>query len=142
MLRDICTKPAITVSPDTTVQEAAHRMRTRKVGALVVVSATGEPTGVLTDRDITVDVVATGRDPATVRVGELVRRKVAVIREDLGVLDATRLLSRRGVRRLPVVDRAGKLVGILSLDDLLILIGSELGHVASTLASELGRPRA
>jgi len=60
---------------------------------------------------------------------------------DKGVLDATRLLSKRGIRRLPVVSKTGQLVGILSLDDLLMLLGSELSHVASMLASELGRPR-
>ena len=141
MIGDICTKPAVTASPETTVQEAAHRMRTRKVGALVVVDGGGIPVGVLTDRDITVDVVALGKDPATIQVGKLIRRKPTVIREDKGVLDATRLLSKRGIRRLPVVSKTGQLVGILSLDDLLMLLGSELSHVASMLASELGRSR-
>jgi CBS domain-containing protein len=116
-------------------------MRSRKVGAVVVVNGRGKPIGVLTDRDITVKVVAEGVDPALVRVGSLITRKPTVIREDAGILDATKLLSRRGVRRLPVVSQAGKLVGIISLDDLLMLIGSELNHIASTLASELGRSR-
>ena len=141
MIGEICTKPAITASPDTTVREAAHRMRSRKVGALVVVSGKGTPLGVLTDRDITVKVVAQGADPASIRVGALVTRKPTVIREDAGVLDATKLLSRSGIRRLPVVSKTGKLVGILTLDDLLMLLGSELSHIASTLASELGRTR-
>ena len=141
MIGEICTKPAVTASPDTTVQEAAHRMRTRKVGALVVINGSGEPTGILTDRDITVNVVAMRKDPATVRVGTLIQRKPTVIREDAGVLDATKLLSQRGIRRLPVVSKTGKLVGIIALDDLLMLLGSELGHIASTLASELGRAR-
>jgi CBS domain-containing protein len=141
MIGEICTKPALTVAPDTTIQEAAHRMATRKVGALVVVDAERRPRGVVTDRDITIGVVAAGKDPAVVRVAQLARRRAVVIGEDAGVFDAVRLLSRRGVRRLPVVDRSGKLVGIVSLDDLLILLGSELGHIASALASELGRAR-
>jgi CBS domain-containing protein len=141
MIGQICSKPAVTASPDTTVQEAAHRMRTRNVGALVVVNGRGAPIGMLTDRDITVKVVAQGADPASVRVGALVTRRPTVISEDAGILDATKLLSRRGVRRLPVVSRAGKLIGIVSLDDLLMLLGSELNHIASSLASELGRPR-
>jgi CBS domain-containing protein len=141
MIGEICTKPALTVSPDTTVREAAHRMATQKVGALVVVGADRRPRGVITDRDITVAVVAAGRDPAAVRASQLIRRRPVVINEDAGIFDAARLLSRRGVRRLPVVDRGGKLVGLLSLDDLLILLGSEMGHIASALASELGRLR-
>jgi CBS domain-containing protein len=141
MIGEICTKPALTVAPETTVQEAAHRMATRNVGALVVVGPDGRPRGVVTDRDIAIGVVAAGKDPATVRVAQLSRRRPVVIQEDAGLFDAVRLLSRRGVRRLPVVDRGGRLVGLLSLDDLLILLGSEMGHIASTLASELGRPR-
>lgn len=141
MIGDICTKPAVTVAPEATVREAAHRMRSRKVGALVVVNGLGHPIGVLTDRDVTVNVVAQGLDPASVTVGKLVKRKPTVIREDAGILDATKLLSRRGIRRLPVMSRTGKLVGIVSLDDLLMLLGSELSHIASTLASELGRSR-
>jgi CBS domain-containing protein len=141
MIGEICSKPALTVAPDTTVQEAAHRMATRRVGALVVVDAERRPRGVITDRDIVVGVVAAGKDPAAVRVTQLTRRRAVVIDEDAGIFDAARLLSRRGVRRLPVVDRAGKLVGLISLDDLLILLGSEMGHIASALASELGRAR-
>jgi CBS domain-containing protein len=141
MIGQICSKPPVTAAPDTTVQEAAHRMRSRKVGAVVIVNRRGKPIGVLTDRDIAVKVVAQGADPATVRVGSLISRKPTVIHESAGILDATKLLSRRGVRRLPVVSQSGKLVGIISLDDLLMLIGSELSHIASTLASELGRSR-
>jgi CBS domain-containing protein len=141
MIGQICSKPAVTASPDTTVQEVAHRMWTRKVGAVVIVNGHGKPIGVVTDRDIAVRVVSQGADPAVVRVGTLISRKPTVIRETAGILDATKLLSRRGVRRLPVVSETGKLVGIISLDDLLMLIGSELSHIASTLASELGRAR-
>jgi predicted transcriptional regulator len=116
-------------------------MWSRKVGALVVTGETGKPLGVLTDRDIVVRVVAMGRDPAKVQVGSVIRRNPTVIREDQGILDATKILSRRGVRRLPVVDAKGKLVGILALDDLLMLLGSEMGHIASALANELGRTK-
>ena len=141
MVRDICTKAVVTVSPEATVHEAAHRMWSRKVGALVVTSEVGKPLGMLTDRDIVVRVVAMGKDPAKVQVGSVIRRTPTVIREDQGILDATKILSRRGVRRLPVVDARGKLVGIVALDDLLMLLGSEMGHIASALASELGRAK-
>ncbi|HZS34494.1 MAG TPA: CBS domain-containing protein [Methylomirabilota bacterium] len=141
MLGKICTTPATTASPDTTVREAAHRMRTRKIGALVIVNGRKEPLGVLTDRDITVNVVAQGADPAQVRVGAMIKRKPAVIRDSAGILDATKLMSRRGVRRLPVVNASGQVIGVLSLDDLLMLLGSELANIASTLSSELGRAR-
>ena len=75
MIGELCSKPAVTAAPDTTAREAAHRMWTRKVGALVVVNRRGAPIGVVTDRDIAVRVVAQGADPASVRVGSLLARR-------------------------------------------------------------------
>jgi CBS domain-containing protein len=141
MIRDVCTKPVVTLSATATVAEAARLMRDKRVGAVVVTSS-ARPTGILTDRDIAVSVVAAGKDPAAVPVGEVMHRSPAVIDQDQGIFEAARTFSERGVRRLPVVDRTGNLVGILALDDLLMLLGAEMGHVAQTLSKELGRPLA
>lgn len=138
MLAEVCTKPVITLSPEATVLEAARLMKEKNVGA-VVVTATTKPGGILTDRDIAVSVVAEGRDPATVTVGEVMHRSPAVIREDKGLFDAAKMFDAQGVRRLPVVDRQGDLIGIVALDDMLMLLGSEMAHVASALSRELGR---
>jgi len=140
MIGDVCTKPVVTISAKATVREAARLMREKKVGALVVLGS-ATPAGILTDRDIAIGVVADGRDPAGVSVGEVMHRNPAVIRENQGLFDAARIFGDKGVRRLPVVDRRGKLVGIIALDDLLMLLGSEMGFVASALSRELGRPR-
>lgn len=98
-----------------------------------------KPRGVLTDRDIAVSVVAEGLDPETTLVGDVMRGNPAVIREDRGVLDAVKAFSDHGVRRLPVIDKHGKLTGIVALDDLLMLFGTEMGHVATAVSKELGR---
>ena len=110
------------------------------MGALVVVDSS-TPQGILTDRDIATGVVAQGRDPMTTTVGEVMRRDPTVIREDKGVFDAVRLFDAKGVRRLPVVSKSGKLIGIVAMDDLLMLLGREMSHVASALSRGLGRPR-
>ncbi|HLC43125.1 MAG TPA: CBS domain-containing protein [Methylomirabilota bacterium] len=138
MIGDVCTKPVVTVQADTTVEEAARLMRAKNIGALVVTN-NGKPKGILTDRDITVNVVARGQDPAAVHVGDVMQKNLSVIREDKGILDATRVLSQKGVRRLPVVDKKGKLHGIIALDDLLMLLGSEMGLVSAALSRGLGR---
>ena len=140
MIGEMCTKPVVTISPKVSVQEAARLMRRKNVGALVVVSST-KPQGILTDRDIATAVVAQGQDPMTTTVGEVMRRDPTVIREDKGILDAVKLFDAKGVRRLPVVSKSGKLIGIVAMDDLLMLLGQEMGHVASALARELRRPR-
>jgi len=138
MLGKVSTKPVVTASATMTVAEAARAMRVKNVGTLVVVNA-GRPIGVLTDRDIVVDVVAHGRDADSVRVSEVMRKKPAVIGADEGILDAAQKFARTGVRRLPVVARDGKLVGIISMDDVLMLLGNEMGHIASALSAELRR---
>lgn len=138
MLGKICTKPVVTASAQMTVEQAARAMRSRNVGALVVVNA-GRPVGMLTDRDVAVEVVAKGMDPDVVRVGDVMHKKPVTIREDLGIFDAAKVFARTGVRRLPVVTKAGVLVGVIAVDDLIMLLGNELGHVAGALSAGLRR---
>jgi CBS domain-containing protein len=138
MLGKICTKPVVTASSQMTVEEAARAMRAKNVGALVVVNA-GRPIGMLTDRDVTVEVVAQGKDPDAVRVGDVMHKKPMTIREDLGLLDAAKMFARTGVRRLPVVTKTGLLVGVVTVDDLIMLFGNEMGHLAGALSAGLRR---
>lgn len=94
MLGKICTRPVVTASAQVTVEQAARAMRSRNVGALVVVNA-GRPVGMLTDRDVATEVVAKGLDPDTARVGDVMHKKPITIREDLGILDALSAGLRR-----------------------------------------------
>ena len=139
MLWKPVSRPVVTVSPDATVEEAARSMRTKNVGAVVVVRDS-RPAGILTDRDVAVGVVGRARNPTLVKVGEVMRKNPTVIPEHAGILDAARLLGRKGVRRLPVVNTRSELTGIISLDDILVLLTSEMGHIASALSKELRRP--
>ena len=138
MLGKICTKPVITASAQMTVDQAARAMRSKNVGALVVVNA-GRPVGMLTDRDVAIEVVAKGLDPEMARVGDVMHKRPITIREDLGILDAAKVFAKTGVRRLPVVTRSGVLVGVITVDDLIMLLGNELGHVAGALSAGLRR---
>ena len=139
MLREMSIKPVVTIAPDASIQEAARLMRTKKVGALVVVNSR-KPIGILTDRDITVDVVATGNDPTKTLVSTVMHRNPRVLREDQGLFDAVKTFSSAGVRRLPVVNGAGTVKGIIALDDVLMLLGNEMAHVSTALSRSLGRP--
>jgi len=136
MLDKVCTKPVITASAQMTVSEAARAMRSKNVGALVVVNAR-RPIGMLTDRDIAVDVVARGMDPDSVLVRDVMRKKPLTIRQELGLLDAARAFAKSGVRRLPVVDKGGVLIGVIAIDDIMILLGNEMGYVAGALSAGL-----
>jgi len=138
MLGRICTKPVVTVPATTTIAEAARAMRIKNVGTVVVVNAR-RPIGLVTDRDITVEVVAQGKDPEALQVGAVMRRKPAVIRSDAGIMDAAQMFAKTGVRRLPVVAKDGKMIGIIAMDDILMLLGNEMGHISAALSAELRR---
>jgi CBS domain-containing protein len=136
MIGKVCTKRVVTASPDMTVTQAAQLMLAKNVGTVVVANSM-KPVGLLTDRDIAVDVVGKGKDPATTRLSEVMRKALTVIREEAGILDAAKLFGKTGVRRLPVVNKAGKMVGIIALDDLIMLLGDEMAHMASGMARGL-----
>lgn len=138
MLGKICTKPVVTASAQMTVEQAARAMRSKNVGALIVVNA-GRPVGMLTDRDIAIEVVAKGLDPDTARVGDVMHRKPVTILQEQGILDAVKTFARTGVRRLPVVTKNGVLVGVIAVDDVIVLLGNEMGHLAGALSAGLRR---
>ena len=138
MIGHICTKPVVTASRDTTVAEAARLMRAKNVGTVVVANGM-KPVGLLTDRDIAVDVVGQGKDPATTLMVDVMRKNLTVIRDSAGILDIAKLFGKTGVRRLPVVNKSGRMVGITALDDLMMLLGNEMGHMASGLTRSLKR---
>jgi CBS domain-containing protein len=138
MLAEICVRPVVTIEGSASVSDAARLMRQKNVGALVV-TGNHRPKGILTDRDITVAVVAEGLDPAEVPVADVMRANPAVLRGDKGLLDAVKLFGAKGVRRLPVVDNRGFVTGIITLDDVLMLLGTEMGQVATALSRSLGR---
>ncbi len=130
---EVCNREVVVVRPDTTVAEAASLMRQHHVGDLVVLRPDGgksEPIGIITDRDLVVEVIAEGLDPATLTVGEIMAPELAKVREDTDVAEVVRYMRDRGVRRMPVVDRYGGLAGLVTLDDLLELLSEELGELS------------
>lgn len=127
-----CTREVVTCVAETPLAELATRMRDRHVGAIVVIDdeQRRQPVGVVTDRDIVVEIVATGLDANAITAGDVMAGELATVPEDSGALEAARLMRTRGVRRLPVVDRNGCLAGIVTLDDLVHLLSTEMQHLA------------
>ena len=114
---DIMTRPPRTLDATASVMDAATLMREGDFGGVVVVEE-GRLCGIVTDRDIVVRVLATGDDPLDVRVGDVCSRILTTVSESDGIGDAVRRIRAKAVRRLPVLDDDGKLVGIVSLGDL------------------------
>ena len=139
---DICTRNVITVPELDDLMAAAHLMRKKHIGYLVVVEpnvteGTVTPVGVITDRDIVVRVIARETDARSLRVGDVMTRQPVITREDYSVSVALHYMREIGVRRVPVVNQAGGLVGVLSLDDVLDALAEELMDVASSIRREL-----
>jgi CBS domain-containing protein len=134
----LCRRDVTLAYLDELIHEIARRMRERHVGSVIVVSRENgrAPIGVLTDRDIVVEVLAAGLDYRSVTVGEVMTREPATVREDDDIVDALRIMRTYGVRRLPVVSRSGALAGIVAIDDLLEFFAGQVNDVVSAIGRE------
>ena len=114
-VRDVMTSNPVTVTPDTTVIDAAKKMSTADIGDVLVQNGSG--VCIMTDRDVVVRVIAEGRDPAKTTVGDVCSTDLATVTPDTPISTAIGLMRDKAVRRIPVVED-GRPVGIVSLGDL------------------------
>jgi CBS domain-containing protein len=133
---DICVREVDTATREESVQVAAKRMHTRNVGTLVVLNDRQEPIGMLTDRDLALRVVAAGKDPFRTTVGQAMTEHPTTLSKDAALESAIALMCAEPCRRLPIVDPAGKLIGLLSLDDVLKLLVSDFTEIGNLLRRE------
>lgn len=132
----ICNYNVATIDPDADIAEAAERMRKEHVGDLIVArfeDARLVPHGIITDRDIVVAVVARNVDPDTLKVGDVMSDQLLTVREDNGIDFALREMRRVGVRRVPVVNSADELVGVLSINDVIDHLATQLGYISDII---------
>lgn len=116
-IREIMTKQVETVSPDTPLKEAARMMRDADIGFLPV-GENDRLVGTLTDRDIAVRAVADGKDPNSARVRDAMSPGTAFVFEDQDSSEAATIMSEKQIRRLPVMNRDKRLVGVVAIGDL------------------------
>jgi CBS domain-containing protein len=133
--------PVRTIQQSATVAEAARLMCEQSIGALVITDESGEtPLGIITDRDL-VWMIAEGLDAREATVNQFVRSALRTVHVSESLSDATKKMRDSGVRRLPIVDQEGRLLGIVSLDDVLVLLGRELADVAGAITLEFEHER-
>jgi len=139
---EIAIRRVVVASPGTSALEAAKLMRQHHVGDVVVIDQTGGkcvPVGIVTDRDIVVEVMAQDLDAANHAIVDIMATDLITVREYEGVFQTIKLMRAQGARRAPVVDSEGALVGIVSLDDLIELLADELGDLAKLISREQKR---
>jgi CBS domain-containing protein len=137
-IESLLSRPVSTLPPHATCAEAARRMSRQNIGS-VVIEENGAPVGVVTDRDLALRVIAEELDPAGVTVGQVMSPFPAFSNAHRGIHEALDVMLEMGVRRLPAVNAKGTVVGMLSLDDILIELAEELGKVKRLLEVERSR---
>ena len=133
----LCNRNVTAVPRDTTIADAARVMRSNHIGnVLVIDDSDGEriPIGIVTDRDIVLEVVAAGLDPGQLKVGDLLIAPLVIAHEAESCEDTIRLMALKSVRRMPVVDAEGCLIGVITLDDLLPYFAAPLAQLSELAA--------
>ncbi|MFM8250117.1 MAG: CBS domain-containing protein [Planctomycetota bacterium] len=136
MLSELFRSEVVTVGPQQSIRVAVEKMRDRNVGAVVVVDH-DHVVGILTDRDVATKIIA-GNAAADSPVESIMTKKVITIWDDQGIFNATQYLRGHKLRRLPIIDRQERLVGMLTADDLFAMLARELLNVAESLEPAIG----
>jgi CBS domain-containing protein len=139
MLGALCTLDVVSCSPRISVLEAARIMRQKHTGDLVVVDdgeEQKEPLGIITDRDIVLEVLAKGLDPANTTVGSVIRTPVVIAHEAEDVATALDRMRIHGIRRLPIVGSGNRLIGILTADDFLRSLAADAAALTEVVSRQ------
>lgn len=136
---DFCTREVVIIDREATILEAAKLMRRHHVGDVVVVDVCGNrnrPIGILTDRDIVVELLAEEVDFSRLCIGDVMSLDLHSVKEEDDLLDTIQFMRRRGVRRTPVVGAAGELIGIITLDDIIEVLSEQLTALTQLCSRE------
>jgi CBS domain-containing protein len=136
---ELCNREVIVANREDSVQAAAKLMREYHVGDVVVVEQRGQdrvPVGILTDRDIVVELIATEVDTKTVTVSDAMSTELLTVREDDDISDMIEQMRGKAVRRVPVVDANGALVGIVTVDDIIDVMAEQFDALVSLVHRE------
>ena len=139
---EICNREVVVAYRNMTITEAAKLMREHHVGSVVVVVdrlSERVPVGMLTDRDLTVGILAKELDSRLLKVGDVMSTELVTIREQDSIADALRLMREHGVRRVPVLTHSGALAGILTIDDVLDIVAEQLADIVHAVERERAR---
>lgn len=142
LLRELCTPDVVSCAADRSALHAAHLMRQHHVGDLIVVedvASDPSPIGMVTDRDIVLEVLGKELDPARVTLRQIMRTPVVIASLGEDITQALERMKFHGVRRIPVVDESSRLVGVLSLDDLLKRLAADAVSLAEVVSREQDR---
>jgi CBS domain-containing protein len=138
-ISELCNREVIIIQRDETVLKAAKLMRQHHVGNVIVVDehdGSRIPVGIVTDRDVVVEVLAPELDPSVITVGDIMTPELFTAKKSMELFDAIQFMRSKSIRRLPVVNEADELIGILTLDDVLELLSEEMVNLVKLVRYE------
>jgi CBS domain-containing protein len=140
-LKHFATSVVAVVEPETSALVVAKLMRKHHIGALVVVDAQEKtrPVGIVTDRDLVLELMAEGLDPTVFTAGDIMSVDLVQASPEMDVMEAVQLMKKHRLRRLVMTDEQGRLVGIATMEDVLELLSQELASLATALAGARDR---
>lgn len=140
-LQKFCERPVVTISPEQSILEACQLLRDRNIGCLVAVDGE-KPCGMLPDRDIALKVIGEKKDPQRTKVRDIMTANPTCIAVSKTVHELTALMHSHHMRRVPIVDGNAKVLGMVTLDDLVMLLGQEMADLGQGVSGALFRPPA
>jgi CBS domain-containing protein len=141
---EICNRNVVIATRDTSVTELAQLMREHHVGSIVITEAQNEcniPVGIITDRDLVIELLSKDIDTKSISAGDVMSNELVSVRDTNHVYDTLKLMRGKGIRRMPVVNDENVLIGILTVDDLLDVVISELDDIVNIVAIEQKREK-
>lgn len=133
---ELCNRDVIVANQRDSIVDIAQLMRKFHVGT-VVVAERGEALGIVTDRDIVLEIIAEEVPLGGCTASDIMSQVLVTVRETTGIYETLQIMKSKGVRRVPVVDDRGELVGIFSSDDFIEFIAEQMGDVVSLMKREL-----
>jgi len=142
-IASLCRREVVAIPASASLPQVANRMADEHVGALVVATTDDPPRvmGILTDRDLALDVIARGESGSNLSAGDIAKKSLVAVSGNASLQEATAAMEKGGVRRLLVLDDAGGVIGLVSAEDLLAAISEELAHLAQALRSGIEREK-
>ncbi|MFH0966955.1 MAG: CBS domain-containing protein [Methanobacteriota archaeon] len=131
----VCQTNVVSVSPHTTISFVANLMKEKNIGC-VIITEDHKPVGIVTDRDLALRANISNEEKESAPISSIMTTDVQTIRKDTGIFQAVQVMKTSRVRRLPVVDMGGRLVGLITVDDILRLLARELGEIARVIGNE------
>ncbi len=132
-IKDMARSEVVTVAPETTTREISQTLEQERIGS-VVVTENSTPVGIVTDRDLALEVIGENKDSSKITASDVMTTDLFTVETDESIYDVLDGMRQHGVRRVPVVED-GELAGIVTMDDFLVLLASELENISGVVQS-------